>query len=129
MIAGALGCTLSEVSEHSLIRDRTAVCHHGSSAPAGPHAEMVGWLKLYAHLAECGGRSRERAGGPVDRPLLLGTSPRTACACRSCPAAGCASSRIDVPYRWSATVSAIDPLPSLSTMLKWEGPLSFRGAA
>lgn len=29
----------------------------------------------------------------------------------------------------SAKVMAIDPLPSLSTMLKWEGPLSFRGSA
>lgn len=27
----------------------------------------------------------------------------------------------------SSTLEAIDPLPSLSAMLKWEGPLSFRG--
>lgn len=33
------------------------------------------------------------------------------------------------PSLLSATVAAIDPLPSLSTMLKWEGPLSFRGVA
>lgn len=29
----------------------------------------------------------------------------------------------------SATLVSIDPLPSLSKKLKWEGPLSFRGPA
>lgn len=55
-LAHALGCTLTEISEYSPVRDRV-VCFaraENSSEMAGLHRELVHFLELDAYLEEQG---------------------------------------------------------------------------
>lgn len=53
-LSRALGCPLSEISEHSPVRDRVVCFARAENPPAPLHGELVHFLELDAYLDEQG---------------------------------------------------------------------------